>query len=129
MLAFAPACAIRYFDARTNTVHWWGVGHFAAHVSTPENGVQAAAVSGDVVGIAAHTGDSAGFGVGFDRWQRLWITQPDVAFRLYGPGAQLIELNAAGLMQPKESLAPAAPTPTTAPAKPITPDHHKDDDS
>lgn len=108
MALAASGCMVTRFDAETNTVHWWGIGHFAAHASVPEDGLQALAVSGEVVGLDLQSGPDAGVTLGFGRRQRLWVTKADAAFRLYGPSGRLIELDAAGFREPHDDDAPPA---------------------
>ena len=81
-------CAIKYFDAETQTEHLWGIGHFKMKVVPPNEELEAVVTGSEVVGLGIGLGQENYYlGLGWDQRALIKIFDPNTCLRIEWPNS------------------------------------------
>lgn len=105
LVAAQPGCAVRYYDARTQTEHVWGFGHLQQRVVTGGEGARAVVTGTTVVGVyAGRDAEGFAFGAGAETRRRILVAD-NQALALAWPTSRWFDVRV-GSAFPAPLLAP-----------------------
>ncbi len=86
-------CAVHYFDPDTGAEHVWGFGHLVMKAQAPETSHRALVRGMDLWGLnLGKTDEGYGLGLGWNRYRRVDILDPNTQLILEWPSADLLNL-------------------------------------
>lgn len=121
LVAAQSACAVRYYDSRTQTEHVWGFGHLRQRVLAGGEGARAVVTGTTVVGVyAGKDGEGFSFGAGAETRRRI-VVADNHALALAWPASGWFDVRLGSsfpvaLLPPPVPPAPLASRPPSPPA-------------